>query len=47
MIALWLSGLGLISLVTSALGGILGTGEEALVESTTRTQAYVDIKRAS
>jgi F0F1-type ATP synthase membrane subunit c/vacuolar-type H+-ATPase subunit K len=47
MMALWLSGLGLISLFTSAVGGILGTAEEALVESTTRTQSYVDIRRAS
>jgi hypothetical protein len=47
MVALWLSGLGLISLVTSAVGGILGTTEDALAESTTRMQSYVDIRRAS
>jgi hypothetical protein len=47
MIALWLSGLGLISLIVSALGGMLGTPEEALVETTTRAESYLDIRRAS
>jgi len=47
LIALWLSGLGLISLMTSAVGGILGTAEAALVESTTRMQSNVEIRRAS
>jgi hypothetical protein len=47
MIALWLSGLGLVSLMVSALGGMLGTPEEPSVETTTRTEPYVDIRRAS
>ncbi len=47
MIALWLSGLALISLVISAIGGMIGTLEESLIESTTRTESYRDIRRAS
>jgi hypothetical protein len=47
MVSLWLSGLALISLAVSAIGGMVGTPEEALVESTTRTESYRDIRRAS
>ena len=47
MVSLWLSGLALISLAVSAIGGMLGTVEEALVESTTRTESYHTIRRAS
>ncbi len=46
MIALWLSGLGLISLAVSAIGGMVGIPEDALIESTAHTQAYADIRRA-
>lgn len=47
MIALWLSGLALISLVVSAIGGMMGTPDEVLVDSTTRTESYRDMRRAS
>lgn len=47
MIALWLSGLALISLVISAIGGMMGTPDEVLVDSTTRTESYRDVRRAS
>jgi hypothetical protein len=47
MIALWLSGLALISLVISAIGGMIGTPDETLIESTTRTASYRDMRRAS
>lgn len=47
MIALWLSGLALISLVISAIGGMIGTPDEILVDSTTRTESYRDMRRAS
>jgi len=47
MLALWLSGLGLISLAMSAIGGMVGTAEDALLESTTHTESYRDIRRAS
>lgn len=47
MIALWLSGLALISLVVSAIGGMMGTPDEVLVDSTTRTESYRDVRRAS
>ena len=47
MIALWLSGLALISLVISAIGGMIGTPDEVLVDSTTRTESYRDMRRAS
>lgn len=47
MIALWLSGLALISLVISAIGGMMGTPDEVLVDSTTRTESYRDMRRAS
>ena len=47
LIALWLSGLGLISLAMSAIGGMVGTPEEALLQSTTHTESYRDIRRAS
>lgn len=46
MIALWLSGLGLISLAVSAIGGMVGIPEDALIESTAHTQAYAEIRRA-
>ena len=46
MVSLWLSGLALISLVVSVIGGILGTPEEALIESAARTESYRDIRRA-
>ncbi len=47
MIALWLSGLALVSLAISAIGGLIGTREESLIESSTRTESYRDIRRAS
>ena len=47
MIALWLSGLALISLVISAIGGMIGTPDEVLVDSTARTESYRDMRRAS
>ena len=47
MIALWLSGLALISLVISAIGGMIGTPDEVLVDSTARTDSYRDMRRAS
>jgi hypothetical protein len=47
MIALWLSGLGLISLAVSAIGGMIGIREEALVDTALRTESYRDIRRAS
>lgn len=47
MIALWLSGLALISLVVSAIGGMMGTPDEVLVDSTARTESYRDMRRAS
>jgi hypothetical protein len=47
MIALWLSGLALVSLAISAVGGLIGTPEESLIESSTRTESYRDIRRAS
>ena len=47
MVSLWLSGLALISLVVSVIGGIIGTSEEALIESTTSTESYRNIRRAS
>ena len=47
MVSLWLSGLALISLVVSAIGGMVGTAEEALVESTTRTESFRTVRRAS
>ncbi len=46
MVSLWLSGLALISLAISVIGGILGTPEEALIESAARTASYRDIRRA-
>ena len=46
MIALWLSGVGLITLAVSAIGGMVGIPEDAFIESTVHTQAYVDIRRA-
>lgn len=46
-IALWLSGLGLISLAVSAIGGMVGIPEDALIEATTHAASYVDIRRAS
>lgn len=46
MVSLWLSGLALISLAISVIGGILGTPEEALIESAARTESYRDIRRA-
>jgi hypothetical protein len=47
MIALWLSGLALISLVISAIGGLIGTPDDALVESIARAETYRDMRRAS
>ena len=47
MVSLWLSGLALISLAVSVIGGIIGTPEEALIDSTTETNFYRDIRRAS
>jgi hypothetical protein len=47
MVSLWLAGLALISLAVSAVGGMIGTPEEALIESTTRTESYHDFRRAS
>ena len=47
MIALWLSGLALISLVISAIGGMIGTPDEVLIDSTARTESYRDMRRAS
>jgi hypothetical protein len=46
MIALWLSGLALISLVVSAIGGMFGTPKDRLLESTNRTEWSPDIRRA-
>ena len=46
MIALWLSGLGLISLAVSAIGGMVAIPEVALIESATHVQSYADIRRA-
>jgi hypothetical protein len=45
MIALWLSGLALISLVISAIGGMIGAPDATLIEST--TESYRDMQRAS
>jgi hypothetical protein len=47
MLALWLSGLALISLVISAIGGMIGTPDESLVESTALPESYRDLRRAS
>jgi len=47
MVSLWLSGLALISLAVSVIGGIIGTPEEALIESAAETDFYRDIRRAS
>ena len=47
MLSLWLSGLALISLAVSAIGGMMGTPDEALIESTTTTETYRDMRRAS
>lgn len=47
MLSLWLSGLALISLAVSAIGGMIGKPDEALIESTTRTESYLDMRRAS
>ena len=43
-IALWLSGLGLISLAVSAIGGMVGIPEDALIESAAQTQSYVNMR---
>jgi hypothetical protein len=47
MIALWLSGLALISLVISALGGMVGTPDDVWMESGTTMESYRDFRRAS
>jgi hypothetical protein len=47
LVSLWLAGLALISLGVSAVGGMVGTPEEALLESITQTESYRDIRRAS
>ena len=46
MIALWLSGLALISLVISAVGGMIGTPDDVWMESGTRVEPYRDFRRA-
>jgi hypothetical protein len=46
MISLWLSGLALISLVISALGGMMGTPDDAWTESTPAIESYREIRRA-
>lgn len=46
MITLWLSGLALISLVMSALGGMIGTPDVVWAETTTSVQSYRDVRRA-
>lgn len=46
MVSLWLAGLALISLAVSAIGGMIGIPEEALIESTATTEFYRDIRRA-
>lgn len=46
MVSLWLAGLALMSLAVSAVGGMIGTQEEASIESTTRTESYRDMRRA-
>jgi hypothetical protein len=46
-IALWLSFLALLTLAVSALGGLLGTPDESLLESQTRSESIrTDIRRA-
>jgi hypothetical protein len=47
MVSLWLAGLALISLAVSAVGGMIGAPEHTLIESTTSTESYRDIRRAS
>jgi hypothetical protein len=47
MIALWLSGLALISLVISALGGMVGTPDDVWMETGTTMESYRDFRRAS
>lgn len=47
MVSLWLAGLALVSLAVSAIGGMIGTPEEASIESTTTTELYREIRRAS
>jgi cysteine sulfinate desulfinase/cysteine desulfurase-like protein len=43
--ALWLSLLALVTLAMSALGGLLGTPEESLLEARSQSQSYM--RRAS
>lgn len=46
-IALWLSVLAIITLGLSALGGVLGTPDESMMEARTATESYrTDIRRA-
>ena len=45
--ALWVSGLGLISLAVSAIGGMVGIPDDTLIEAMTQTESFVDIRRAS
>jgi hypothetical protein len=47
MVSLWLSGLALISLAVSAIGGMIGTPEDASLEATTETEFYRNFRRAS
>ena len=47
MVSLWLSGLALISLAVSAIGGMIGTPEDPLLESTARTESYRNFRQAS
>ncbi|HEU4685334.1 MAG TPA: hypothetical protein VFS39_12595 [Nitrospira sp.] len=46
-IAMWLSVIALLTLIVSAIGGLVGTPEESPVEASTRTESYrTDIRRA-
>jgi len=46
-IAMWLAVVALVTLIVSAIGGMIGTPEDSLVESTTRTESYrTDMRRA-
>jgi hypothetical protein len=46
-VALWLAALALITLGVSALGGVLGIPEDAMLEATTQAESYrTDLRRA-
>lgn len=47
MVSLWLAGLALISLAVSAIGGMMGTPEDAWLESTARREPYRNFRQAS